>query len=273
MSLESENINDVNHSTIEEGDYSYDEDYMRENNAYSQLSFHNTPYIPAYDTSASLRENNDSNRFIPSFTYIEDQAEEFKNPYIPSSNDNSKELKILLELLNINIQIYNSNTIKFKKFFEELISQIKQIEANVKQIFNDINNFMYQIIVVENNYDMVLYRWLIRYIEKYYKSYIYIIWKKRLYLLWDYSTHVERAHRHYAFLLKKVSWILKTGIFKLKLDDQNFYSTEVSNYVIKELGLNDVGDLLSKHLQILYKSKLDYNEDKLGLTRNQPIHY
>lgn len=162
----------------------------------------------------------------------------------------SRDLKNIIRLVNININVYNINIKKFIKFITSLEENIKIIESNIKIIFSNVTKLLNRIII-ERNYDMGLYEALKTIIEKYYIHYLKI-WENILTSLWRFSEATERAHKQYAWLLKKTCWIMRNGHLNLKLDDDSRQqNNEISAFVIKEKGLRDVRRLVNDQLQLL----------------------
>ena len=175
------------------------------------------------------------------------------NEYTPFSFSSyqSPDLKNLINLVNVNIEIYNINMKNFKSFITELEKQIGMIETNISQIFVNLKRLIYQIVVLENNYNTDLYNGLKKIIINTCHNYFNLL-RERLLIMWRYSEKFEENQRQCAQVLKKISWILKNGHFNLRLIDKNkTINNEISKYVIKRRGLNDTYALIMREIEKL----------------------
>lgn len=204
------------------------------------------------DTLSFLDYDDDDDR--DNGFYIDDD-ELITTPLFPtslSSLDN-KDLKNILRLLNINIEVYNTNSKKFIKFITTLADNLETIESNVKNIFSAVTKLRNYIVVENNNYDMVLGESLKDITEKYYIRYLGNL-ENILTALWRFSEETERAHKRYARFLKKTSWCVRNGHLDLKIIiDDGGGNNEMSTFVIKQRGVRDICGLVYKELLRLKK--------------------
>lgn len=169
------------------------------------------------------------------------------------SNHPPVELQKLINLVNINIEVYNKNHKKFNAFLSDIKKQINIIKYHLNIIFDNIYKLIYQIVIVENNYDMDRYDKLEKIIKESCRQYAYNL-KERLSLIWQYSAQLENIQRQTALLLKKTLFILKYGYFELALKDNHQTNTEISAFFVKELGTKAIDQLITGRLSQLQKS-------------------
>lgn len=152
--------------------------------------------------------------------------------------EENKELVNIINLVNTNIDVYNLNIVNFTKFINNLENQFNEIERNISKIFENVHHLIQQIIIVEHNYDMILYETLVKVVNTYYRKYVHVL-ENRVAIIWQYSQSLETAFRQYCWLLKKVSWMLTKGFLDYTLDDQNYRhklskNNAISNSVLRE---------------------------------------
>ena len=227
-----------------ESDGYIDDDPLRPDTALSSHHYgelFNLP-SPLASTSPRSKEKNESTSFE---TYVPFQISEYHSP----------EIKSLINLVNVNINVYNANSQKFINFMNTIEKQFDVIQNNLKQIFVNIKKLVGRIVIVENNYDMMKYQQLENIVKRASNDYVHLL-RRRASSLRRYSEHLEKIQRQAAQLLKKTSWILRKGYFDLQLADHTFYDTsnEISNFIIYERGVNYIVKLITRETNQLRKA-------------------
>ena len=136
---------------------------------------------------------------------------------------------MMYDFINLNIDIYNANIKRYKQFVIDLENKLIDINENLVRIFQSVKSLSHQI-HIDFNYDTGVRDWVLNLTTIHYITFLKLL-QDKISNLMDYCRKIETYHKRTAWILKRVCWVFRGGLFYLEFIDGYIHDEEITNHL------------------------------------------